>query len=53
VLHGIANAQVMQVTSGYRFIEACETRALQMPRRECGYWCLACPELLYESHFHQ
>ena len=53
VLHGIANAPVMQVTSGYKLIEAYETRALHMPRRECDYWCLACPELLHESHFHQ
>jgi len=37
VLHSIANAPVMQVASGYNLIEAYETRALQIPGRECGY----------------
>jgi hypothetical protein len=36
VLHGIANAPFMQVTSDYKLIEACENRALQMPRGESG-----------------
>lgn len=53
MLHGIANATVMQAISDYKLIEAYETGALQMPRRECGYWFLACPEQLNESHLCQ